>query len=571
MGKSVAIAHLASIFVTDPPLLIDDADQDKILALEDQRVIYSTRWRLRTTPFSYTLARWSEDDLIELLLAIAPERCASVMSRVAQAADKSLLAGQPELCDVVARQMVASDSVSDCRAAIGRAIGALTSDDKTKNDARKYALFATIGEEMATWKHAARLRESSRMLSNLLHHQAVRNLLAAEEMVARLARASEGPLLRRELPLILSKEIARLVPTSDSATERLLKLVSGLDDHSAPAAATILHHSETGWKPDCRKCSEYFGADFAGAKWRGLELFAANLSRADLSRADLRDVDLRQATLVKARCRSSDLRGARLTDVNATLADFSTARLGKAKMAAGNFFQASFEDAILEGVDASGAKFRRTNFADASLRSACLTECDFHRAILEGAILDDADLQAACLNGLDLRHVSLDGADLSHAKLRNCNLELVFFSHAKLRYADLTGALLTGSVMPQADLYNACLQQAGLADVEWEKADLRGVNFSGCSFHLGSTRSGLVGSPYPCHGSRTGFYTNDYDAQDYKPPEEIRKANLCDADLRGASVRDADFYLVDLRGAKYDESQKSHFLRCDAILYDRVP
>jgi hypothetical protein len=31
-----------------------------------------------------------------------------------------------------------------------------------------------------------------------------------------------------------------------------------------------------------------------------------------------------------------------------------------------------------------------------------------------------------------------------------------------------------------------------------------------------------------CEGSRTGFYTDD---QTYKPPEEIRKANLCGAVL----------------------------------------
>jgi hypothetical protein len=87
---------------------------------------------------------------------------------------------------------------------------------------------------------------------------------------------------------------------------------------------------------------------------------------------------------------------------------------------------------------------------------------------------------------------------------------------------------------------------------------------------MGSSRSGLVGSPYPCHGSRTGFYTDAYDELHYKAPEEIRRANLCGADLRGADVRDVDFYLVDLRGARYDRHQAEHFRRCDAILEERV-
>lgn len=39
----------------------------------------------------------------------------------------------------------------------------------------------------------------------------------------------------------------------------------------------------------------------------------------------------------------------------------------------------------------------------------------------------------------------------------------------------------------------------------------------------------------------------------------------CGADLRGAKVGKVDFYLVDLRGAKYT-SQGSHFRRCGAVL-----
>src|SRR5579871_6227511 len=43
------------------------------------------------------------------------------------------------------------------------------------------------------------------------------------------------------------------------------------------------------------------------------------------------------------------------------------------------------------------------------------------------------------------------------------------------------------------------------------------------------------------------FFTVDCDEQDFKAPEEIRKANLCGADLRGAKIDGVDFYLVDLR------------------------
>ena len=113
-------------------------------------------------------------------------------------------------------------------------------------------------------------------------------------------------------------------------------------------------------------------------------------------------------------------------------------------------------------------------------------------------------------------------------------------------------------------------RDAGLAEIDWPGADCDDADLRGASFHLGSSRSGLVGSPIACEGSRTGFYTDDYDDQDIKSAEEIRKANLRGADLRGAKIEGVDFYLVDLRDAKYTRDQAEHFRRCRAILEDRV-
>lgn len=91
----------------------------------------------------------------------------------------------------------------------------------------------------------------------------------------------------------------------------------------------------------------------------------------------------------------------------------------------------------------------------------------------------------------------------------------------------------------------------------------------GATFHMGSSRCGLVESFIPMEGSRTGFYTDEYLEQDFKAPEEIRKANLRGADLRGAHIEGVDFYLVDLRDAKYDSNQAKHLRQTGAILETR--
>ena len=135
--------------------------------------------------------------------------------------------------------------------------------------------------------------------------------------------------------------------------------------------------------------------------------------------------------------------------------------------------------------------------------------------------------------------------------------------------ADLLGANFTSSRMPGANFANANLNGAKLGDVNWEGVNLTYAKLRGCTFHFGSSRSGLVGSPIASEGSRTGFYTDDFDQQTYRPPEEIRKANLCGADLTGADLTDTDFYLVDLRGAIYTPEQFEHLRRCGAILFDR--
>ena len=149
-------------------------------------------------------------------------------------------------------------------------------------------------------------------------------------------------------------------------------------------------------------------------------------------------------------------------------------------------------------------------------------------------------------------------------------MEDIQLPNARMRQAVLREAHLTGSMMRSADLRGADLRGSHLAEIDWEGADLRSADLRGATFHMGSSRSGLVGSPIACEGSKTGFYTDDFEDMHFKRPEEIRKANLRGADLRGARTEGLDFYLVDLREAQLDPPQLAHARKCGAILEDVV-
>jgi len=262
----------------------------------------------------------------------------------------------------------------------------------------------------------------------------------------------------------------------------------------------------------------------------------------------------------------------------------------KAKLAATDFSGASLYDAKFLGAVASvkcnfdGANLTRSNLEEAYLSKSTFVYANLTSANFAKAILHRAALTGATLKGTDFTKVDFERAELTGLDFRDCICRNAFFRHADmgrscLEYLDLdaadfqdanlTNALLTATRMRGANLDRACLREAGLGEVDWENCSLRDADLTGASFHMGSSRSGLLFTTIASEGTRTGFYTDDYDDRSFKHPEEIRKANLCGCDLRGAKLDNVDFYLVDLRDARYDLEQEQQFRRCGAILGPR--
>jgi uncharacterized protein YjbI with pentapeptide repeats/energy-coupling factor transporter ATP-binding protein EcfA2 len=593
-GKTTAMQHLAAVFPARPGLLL--FDEEEFLGGADaapvRLIVYAAEVAgPRPHLGVYRLAGWDKDDLIEYLLIAHRPRCAGVMARV-RPDDHGLLGGVPELWRTVLDRLAFDDTIPDVRSGLHRHLESHLVDVDLVERARSACLNAalTYGANLTKALTALAKPGFAERLVRLLRHPAAQLMLASERVAAELHGDGDCDFLATRLPCELVQAAAPLVAADPRAHEHLLHLLDG-SSWSHAMSASLLHAARTGWRPAPGTRPLLAGAYLEGANWPDVDLTGAELAQADLTGATLSRATLRKAAahginLSRARLENAALDEIRASDaallftdlsmVSACGASFERACLAGARpddsvLRRAYFGRANLTGASFRGADLFQARFISNETAlpdivwSEAVRAAALTETQ-----LERADFTDANLTEALLWGLSLRQATWTGARFIRAKLNSCDLEGLEIPGADFTEADLSGALLTGTTMPGACFARADLHKTGLADIDWEGADLRGADLRGATFHLGSSRSGLVGSPIACEGSRTGFYTDDYDDQTYKSPEEIRKANLCGADLRGADLRGVDFYLVDLRGAILDAEQAEQVRSCGAILEARA-
>lgn len=567
-GKSTGLAHLLTALTPDAPIRIfDDVNGHgwtEVSAAAKAGVVFVSS--SEACPFDcvarYAMAPWSDDDLIEYLLAAHRAQCQAVMFKVKSYAQHFSLDGSPQLWRAVLDTMAGDESIGDVATALRKCLAPLLSD--TNMTAGRLSLMALCGRASRDDLLSLNLDAPA---SRLVRHRPVQIALASEMIVRGLC--DWGPVfgLDRHWPHDLVTETARLASHWSAAIERLKELATGKYRAAQPMAVSVLLAVQPDWRPEPRQSVPLLhGAYVAGAHWGGVDLRRCVLDGADLASADLAGADLSGASASSAVLRAASLGGAKLDGASAFGGDLAGARLVGASADGVQLVNADLHGADLRSASLHGANLTNADLSDAVLTSAKLTKAVLDHTNLAGADLVGVDLSNATLRHVNLCEVNLSGTRFDGAAFQSCEMEAISFPNAKFAKAKLAGCYLTGASMPEADFRGADLRNAGLADIEWEGADLRDADLRGASFHMGSTRSGLVGSTIPCEGSKTGFYTDDYADREFKDPEGIRKANLCGADLRGAKISEVDFYLVDLRGALYDERQREHFLRCRAIL-----
>jgi uncharacterized protein YjbI with pentapeptide repeats/energy-coupling factor transporter ATP-binding protein EcfA2 len=572
-GKTTALRHLAAVLPTEASVvLLDEPNEHSVAQAPSHGVMIFTMPGNCPWPFeaSYRLADWTDDDLIEYLLSAHPKRCASVMARL-RPADRSLLRGIPDLWQIVLERLASDDAIAEVRTALHHYLKAHLADTDLLERTRSACLnlYAAPDKHKSTTFENLAKPQFIKGLLRALRHEAMRLLLAAERVAADLHGDADCDFLARRLPRDLVRAAAEFIQEDARGVEHLHELLAG-PPWSHAMAASLLHAAGVTWTPPPNAAPVLTGAYLDGVRWPQVILENARLDETALSMADLSQANLKTASAVSADLSGACLSGAITGRILALEVRLDRANLVEAQATEGIFQGASLRGAILDNALLERAVFRRADLTGASFRGANLARAILIEARIEGADFSGAALCGAWMQNLPLRAANLIHTNFKEAILEGSDLECVEMPRALFKKANLRSALLTDSVMPDSDFRETILCDAGLAGIEWERADLRGADLRGASFHLGSTRSGLVGSPIACEGSRTGFYTDDYEEQTHKAPEEIRKANLCGADLRGARLDGVDFYLVDLRGATYDPEQAQQFRRCGAILEARA-
>jgi uncharacterized protein YjbI with pentapeptide repeats len=570
-GKTTALALLAARHPDEPSLmLVDRPTQDELESLPPGRLcIVASTMTIQRPTLRLPIAPWRADQLIEYLLEVHPDVYRPVMSRLGSAARRTW---PPYLATIMLDRFASNPAACDPESEICNYVRERLKP-KQLAAAQELSLALLIANR-GTWLlkaldawRAFKIPPNVRQM--LLVHQMVQLSLASDALLTALR--SKAGALPESIPRDLAMTTGRRCRETAGLVDVLRQLIADPQQRTKHSTiASLLATADPTWIPPMTTARPYHfrKASLQGVEWPAVDLREADLTRADFSGARLNFARLSNSRIVETNFSGADLCAADLMRSCGPSANFTAAILTQANLTDGEFINADFDGANLGEAQLTRSNLRGASFSSASFNRADLSAAVLIRAKMRDADCSDANFHGANLYDVDLRSATLTNANFEGALLSKANLEAVCLPEAKLRGARLDSAQLTGSVMTRGCLNGASLIGAKLAEIDWENADLRGANLEGATFHMGSSRSGLVNSPIALEGNMTGFYNDDFEDRCFKRPEEIRKANLRGADLRGAKLGNINFYLVDLRDAKLDPDALRHARNCGAILDD---
>jgi uncharacterized protein YjbI with pentapeptide repeats len=556
VGKSTALAHLAAVFANEDALLLKD--NETTWRAGAGRVTVSTTC---STGLRFELQPWTDDDVVDYLLAAHRAQTGRVLQAWRSGAAHDLL-DWPGACRMVLDELAVDDTLASPRDGVIAVLGESLAN--RYSEALDWAIHSGWPTQLQSIQ-TPHLPEALADLRHLLSSATVRGILQAEWV---LNTAIQQPHYRAgsiTWHTQLRHAITHALRGNAGLCEHLLFVSHATRLRHKPLVHSSLALRDPGYRPLRELHGDLRNAWLPEIVLRDEHIRArlqhANLVGADLRRAHFERCDLSGANLSRAKTTEAIFEHLQAPLLHATALDAADSSWQKASLPHANFHQAE-----LTRADFRGANLSNSNFSFACLRAADLTLANLSKASLTQCILHDASLQKARLAGIDMREAYCNGLQLQRAILVGCNLaglEVALLSASETRFfrSDLSATTWIAS-----DLRRASFADCGLADVNWEGADLRGADFRHATFHPGNSRSGLLDSPIASEGSRTGYYTDESLEDSFQAPKSVRKANLRNCDLRGATIVGVDFYLVDLRGAVLDPAQREWLARCRAIL-----
>lgn len=516
------------------------------------------------------LCEWGRDEFIDYLLAFHPTACKRVMATLAHV-DTHYAMGSPIVWQPYLERLATDEELIDPDQFILKEIDAELQSPIELAKIADELLTPSQKEVDLTWRYSDRI-------ARWLRIEDVKSTLMARRLAQHVCNRNRAMLKRRWSGELLKQTARVLASTFDSVESvnyGLTDLASVTDflqrsadkNRYSSTAISLLNRLVAGWKPYLQRSVDLSFADFRGAKWSGCGLRSANLRSTRLSHADLSGADLSHAVIHGTRFNRAAMSDVKLNHAHGREASFVDANLTRADLSHCRFTEANFSRALLKECDFSHSDFDRVNMRGVDLRNSICNNCGFYLVSLDDAQLDGASFRTVYFNRVSFKGATLSGTNFEESIFAaTTDLELMDLSGCRLAGAKLHGVYLTDSTAQNSSFKLADLSQAGLAGVVWENCDLRGADLRGAAFHMGSTRCGLVDSPFPSHGTRTGFYTDDYVDLSYKHPEQVRKAALIGCDLRGALLQGCDFYLVDVRDCQLDPDQRELMASCGAIM-----
>jgi hypothetical protein len=251
-GKTIALGHLAAVF--SPSFskinLVDSPVCDKVR----NPSVLSICTAMNAGPGisrHFRLAPWTTDCLIEYLLCNHKEQCASVVGRLKSALDKDSLLGNPELWEIILRQMASDESILDVRSALLDFLDEKFPEFETRKLMQAHCLALLMDAEQLAAQSLAEIkkRDISEPVLRIIRHRCIQILLAGEQIATDLAAKSPHLQLDRQLPIDLVREVANQIQSDSKCVETLKKILSESKTECHAMAASILHRVDSTWTP----------------------------------------------------------------------------------------------------------------------------------------------------------------------------------------------------------------------------------------------------------------------------------------------------------------------------------